>query len=90
MCRIHEERLLCRNVKRFQGGLVFNAHRLLFDSTLGLRVIKKKKKNSISSRLHERSVHSYQDTSHPLYLMWILIHIKTVRNNGYYHTIALI
>jgi len=29
---------------RFRGGLVFKAHRLLHHSTLGLRVIKKKKK----------------------------------------------
>jgi len=33
-----------RNVKRFRGGLVFEAHRLLYHSTLGLRVMKKKKK----------------------------------------------
>jgi len=32
-----------RNVKRFRGGLVYEAHRLLYHSTLGLRVIKKKK-----------------------------------------------
>ena len=38
-----EEQLLYRNVQRFQGGLVFKAHRLLYHSTLGLRVIKKKK-----------------------------------------------
>jgi len=31
------------NVKRFRGGLVFKAHRLLYYSTLVLRVIKKKK-----------------------------------------------
>jgi len=31
-------------VKRFRGGLVFEAHRLGYHSTLGLRVIKKKKK----------------------------------------------
>ena len=31
-------------MKRFQGGLVFQAHRLLYHSTLGLRVMKKKKK----------------------------------------------
>jgi len=35
--------LLHRNVKRFRGGLAFKAHRLLYQSTLGLRVIKKKK-----------------------------------------------
>jgi len=33
-----------RNVQRFQGGHVFKAHRLLYPSTLGLRVIKKKTK----------------------------------------------
>jgi len=31
-------------VNRFRGGLVFKAHRLVYPSTLGLRVIKKKKK----------------------------------------------
>ena len=35
--------LLHRNVQRFRGGRVFKAHRLLYYSTLGLRVIKKKK-----------------------------------------------
>jgi len=33
--------LLYRNVKWFRGGLVFEAHRLLYQSTLGLRVIKR-------------------------------------------------
>jgi len=32
-----------RNEKRFRGGLVLQAHRWLYHSTLGLRVIKKKK-----------------------------------------------
>jgi len=31
-----------RNFQRFRGGLVFKAHRHLYHSTLGLRVIKKK------------------------------------------------
>ena len=31
-------------MKRFQGGLVFKAYRLVYLSTLGLRVIKKKKR----------------------------------------------
>jgi len=31
------------HVKRFRGGLVFKAQRLMYHSTLGLRVIKKKK-----------------------------------------------
>ena len=30
-------------MQRFQGGLVFKAHRLLYHSTLGSRVVKKKK-----------------------------------------------
>ena len=40
-----EEQLLGRNVKRFRGGLVFKAHRILYHSTLGSTVIKKKKKS---------------------------------------------
>jgi len=35
-----------RNVERFRGGLALKAHRLLYHSTLGLRVIKKKKKKA--------------------------------------------
>ena len=35
-------KLLRRNVKRFRGGLVLKAHRLSYQSTLGLRVIKEK------------------------------------------------
>ena len=31
-------------MKRFRGGLVFKVHRLLYHSTLGLRVIKKKRR----------------------------------------------
>jgi len=34
-------------VKRFRGGLIFKAHRLVYHSTLGLRVIKQKKKETI-------------------------------------------
>ena len=33
----------CRNVERFRGGLVFKAYIFLYHSTLGSRVIKKKK-----------------------------------------------
>jgi len=33
--------LLYRNMQRSQGGLVFKAHRLLYHSTLGLKVIKR-------------------------------------------------
>ena len=38
-----KEQLLRRNAKRFPGGLVFKAHRLVYHSTVGWRVIKKKK-----------------------------------------------
>ena len=38
------EQLLHINVQRFRGRLVFKAHRLVYHSTLGLRVMKKKKK----------------------------------------------
>jgi hypothetical protein len=37
------KQLLCRNVKRFRGVLVVNAHRLVYYSTLGPGGIKKKK-----------------------------------------------
>ena len=37
---------------RFRGGLVFMAHRLLYHSTLGLRVIKKKKERCRDLRRH--------------------------------------
>ena len=36
----------CRNVELFRGGLVFKAHRLLYHSTLGSRVMKKKMKET--------------------------------------------
>ena len=38
-----KEQLLRRNVKRFRGGLLFKAHRRFYHSTLGLRVIQRKK-----------------------------------------------
>ena len=55
MCRVVSEaayvpqfsisgQLLRRTVKRFRGGFVFKAHRLLYHSTLGSIVMKKKKK----------------------------------------------
>jgi len=39
-----------RNVQRYRGGLVFKSHRLVHHSTLGWRVIKKKKKSGIRVR----------------------------------------
>jgi len=39
------EQPLGRNVKRFRGGLVFKAHRLVYHSTLGMRVIKQRRED---------------------------------------------
>ena len=44
------EQLLRRIVKRFQGGLAFEAYRLLHPSTLGSRAIKRRKKGSPAPR----------------------------------------
>jgi len=46
-------------VKRFRGGLVFEVHRFLYHSTLGLRVIKKKKKSNACNTQRVRAVGSY-------------------------------
>ena len=35
-------------MKRFRDGLVCKAHRLLYHSTLGLRVIKKKRSKNVA------------------------------------------
>jgi len=43
-------------VKRFRGGLVFKAHRPLYHSTLGSRVIQKKRRSRVLGsplKLHE-------------------------------------
>jgi len=47
----HAEGCVTAHVKRFRGGLVFKPHRLLYHSTLGLRVIKKKNKSLHTSAL---------------------------------------
>ena len=38
-----QENILCGNVKWFQGGLVSKAHRRMYHSTLGSRVMQKKR-----------------------------------------------
>jgi len=50
-CLHHEipGELASRAFLRLRGGFVFKAHRLWYHSTLGLRVIKKKKKPSCGS-----------------------------------------
>ena len=46
-----------RNVKRFRGGLAFKAHRHLYHSTRGSRVIKKKKSPTPPNQLWPKSNH---------------------------------
>ena len=41
--------MYCRPCPRFRGAFVVKAHRLLYHSTLGLRVIKKRKKKTLST-----------------------------------------
>ena len=43
-----------RKVQRFRGGLVLKARRLLYHSTLGLRVIKKKKEKGALNVIFEQ------------------------------------
>ena len=43
------EQPLRRNLKLFRGGLVFKAHRLLYDSTLGSKVMKKEEEEVADS-----------------------------------------
>ena len=61
-------------VKQFRGGLEFKPHRLLYHSTLGLRVRKKKTKTPIASQnavfvttrnpaKRDRASHFYRGTS---------------------------
>ena len=46
--------LLRRNVKRFRGGLVCKAHRLLYHSTLGLRVKEEEEEEAVPEPLFQR------------------------------------
>ena len=43
-----------QNVQQFRGGLAFKAHRLLYHSALGLRVIKKKKNKKTEQLLKNK------------------------------------
>jgi len=55
------EQLLHRNVQRFRGGLVFKAHRLLYHSTLGLRVIKKRRRSDAVQDVLPRVLHKERE-----------------------------
>ena len=54
--------LLRRNVKRFRGGLVFKAHRLLHHSILGLRVMKKKRRDLVVLVMDDLGGEAYAHT----------------------------
>ena len=41
-----QEQLLCRNMQRFRRELEFKAHKLLYHSTPGLRIMQKKEEKS--------------------------------------------
>jgi len=47
-------RELLEKGSRFRGGLVFKAHRLVYHSTLGLRVIKKKEEEDAREGVEAR------------------------------------
>jgi len=47
--------VLHRNEKRFRGGLVFEAHRFFYHSTLGSKVIKKEEEDDRISDLWAKS-----------------------------------
>ena len=57
------KQLLYGNVQRFQGGLVFKAHRLLCHSTQGLRVIKNKERGTLNFRLEGNNEEKEKTTS---------------------------
>ena len=52
---VHTTSQMRKNVQRFQGGLVCEAHRLVYHSTLGLREIQKKKKKKKKEKKGEGS-----------------------------------
>ena len=54
-CGTIKEQLLQRNEKRLRGGLVFEAHRCLYHSTLGSRVRQKKEEEQGMQLLRRRA-----------------------------------
>ena len=61
---VDSRKLRRRNVKRFRGGLVFKAHRLLYHSTPGSRVRKEKRSLGIAcSRSGGGNPQSHRGTS---------------------------
>ena len=55
------------NVKQFRGGFVFEAHRLLYHSTLSLRVIKKRRRRVPDSLGAPGPIHPFRIASCDMY-----------------------
>ena len=87
------EQLLHTNMQRFRGGLVFKAHRHLYHSTLGLRVIKKKKKcisfqksTALSGALKQRPTHSTclkRSVASGVSLRYFQVYITSLTSNSF-------
>jgi len=58
-------------VQRFRGGLVFKAHRLLYHSTLGLRVIKKRRRRLTETQ--RRNPHPFMALNRLLVFFFTLV-----------------
>jgi len=61
------------------GGLVFKAHRLVYHSTLGLRVIKKKKKEPAKTSIFQKQpkqLHTIIHQDSEVHLQGYLAHKK--------------
>jgi len=58
----------------FRGGLVFKAHILLYHSTLGLRVIPKKKKEADHEQRGDKVDGAGQQQQHHLLLLLLLVY----------------
>ena len=72
--KVSIQEVLRRNVKRFRGGLVLKAHRLVYHSRLSSRVKKKKKQKKKEKqgrapppkRLHVNLAHKKESPPRPL------------------------
>ena len=63
MTRAVHQSLAQKNVKRFRGGLVLKAHRLVHPSTLGWSVIKKKRSVAREAMMKEQSENDFSVSS---------------------------
>ena len=70
-------------MKRFRGGLVCKAHRPVYHSTLGLRVIKKKKKEGGSTLFETRRFTARCKISEDLQLGVRFLHLHIIISDSY-------